>query len=255
MKRPFYTTFAWAYDLLIQKPVKDHIDFIATQLSKRNIANNASLLDAGCGTGNYTLALSERGFRVTGLDISKGLIKEAKIKCEIRRMPVDFSVCDILAIPEELTFDAIVCRGVLNDLIETASRKTVFFSFAGALRKGGVLILDVREWQSTFIRKTQNPIFEKTVMTDKGCLTFHSATRLQPKTHSLLISETHTLQSVSDREVATFNFEMKCWTQEELLEYLDNAGFEEIQYFGDYDSSKPVGSTDRLIAVAVCGES
>jgi len=234
MKRPFYTTFAWAYDLLIQKPVKDHIDFITTQLSKRNIANNARLLDAGCGTGNYALALSGRGFQVTGLDISKDLIIEAKTKCDTRRMPVDFSVCDILAIPKELVFDAIVCRGVLNDLIETASRKDVFFSFAGAMRKGAVLILDVREWQSTFIRKIQNPIFEKTVMTDKGCLIFHSATRLQPKTRSLLISETHILQSFSDRDVATFNFEMKCWTQEELAEYLDDAGFQEIQYFGDY---------------------
>jgi hypothetical protein len=118
------------------------------------------------------------------------------------------------------------------------------------MHKGGVLVLDVREWRSTVVRKTENPVFEKTVMTENGPLTFRSLTKLQPETHSLLISETHVLQSPRRRDAAAFDFEMKCWTREELAAHLVAAGFEAIEYFGDYDSAKPVGTTDRLIAVA-----
>jgi len=60
-------------------------------------------------------------------------------------------------------YDAILCRGVLNDLINDQSRQEVFFSFARALRKGGLLVLDVREWNASALRKEREPIFEKTI--------------------------------------------------------------------------------------------
>ena len=250
MNRPFYTTFAWAYDLLIQGPVKERVHLIVTQLRQRGVTNGAWLLDAGCGTGSYAVALATEGFRVTGVDASSELIAEAKRKGTTAGAAVDFRVGDILRLPEELTLDAVLCRGVLNDLTRQEDRRTVFSSFAGVVRQGGVLVLDVREWQATAARKLENPAYQKTVKTEKGSLTFRSVTGLQPETHSLLIAETHVLQSPDGPESASFDFEMKCWTQSELARSLDSAGFDTIEYFGDYDSAKPAGTTDRLIAVA-----
>jgi hypothetical protein len=43
----------------------------------------------------------------------------------------------------------IPCRGVLNDFVNDDARLSVFAAFAGALRRSGVLILDVREWEAT----------------------------------------------------------------------------------------------------------
>jgi ubiquinone/menaquinone biosynthesis C-methylase UbiE len=37
-------------------------------------------LDLGCGTGNYTIALAEKGFHFTGLDPSKQMLDEARSK-------------------------------------------------------------------------------------------------------------------------------------------------------------------------------
>jgi hypothetical protein len=51
----------------------------------------------------------------------------------------------------------------------------------------------------------------------------------------------------------TFDFVMRCWTQAELAENLHVAGFDAIEFFGDYDSAAPVGTTDRIIAVATFG--
>src|SRR5438445_304570 len=40
----------------------------------------ARVLDAGCGTGNYALALAERNFDVTGIDFSSKMLERASAK-------------------------------------------------------------------------------------------------------------------------------------------------------------------------------
>ena len=254
MKRPFYTTFAWAYDLLIVGSVAPRVAFIAEQLRGRGVQTGAVLLDAGCGSGTYSIALAREGFKVTGIDRSGDLITEAERKAVTAGIGVHFSEGDILSLPAGLQVDAVLCRGVLNDLVEEESRRRVCHSFAGVMRPGAVLILDVREWHSTVARKTDNPVFEKTVETERGRLTFRSVSELQPEKQSLLISETHWLESPGDRQTVEYNFVMRCWTEDELTRDLHAAGFESVECFGDYDAAKPTGATDRLVAVCTLGK-
>ncbi|MBU1622946.1 MAG: methyltransferase domain-containing protein [Nanoarchaeota archaeon] len=52
---------------------------------------NGKVLDVGCGTGQATILFAERGFYVTGVDISQQMIDVAKRKCS--SLPnVDFKV-------------------------------------------------------------------------------------------------------------------------------------------------------------------
>jgi chemotaxis methyl-accepting protein methylase len=69
---------------------------------------------------------------------------------------VSFGVGDILKLSAS-RYDAILCRGVLNDLVDEDARSSAFASFGRALRKGGVLVLDVREWDATAARKSREP--------------------------------------------------------------------------------------------------
>lgn len=43
-----------------------------------SLPKEASVLDLGCGTGNYTTALQDRGLRMTGIDPSEKMLDEAK---------------------------------------------------------------------------------------------------------------------------------------------------------------------------------
>lgn len=189
-KRPFYADYAWAFDLIIDRPIRKECAAIVAWLVERGALPGAPLLDAGCGTGRYSVELARRGYAVHGVDASADLIDVANQSVHEERDSLSFAVGDILQQPAA-RYDAILCRGVLNDFIEDVDRASVLRAFSRALRPGGVLILDVREWESSAERKTREPVFRKSVDTDRGRLTFTSTTELDRENRLLLSSERH----------------------------------------------------------------
>jgi SAM-dependent methyltransferase len=250
--RPFYHKFAWAYDLVIQDDVIRKCTFIAHKLHEQGIENGARILDAGCGTGRYSIALADLGFSVVGVDISDELLAEARKKARPRGASLRFHKGDILELSAD-NYDAILCRGVLNDLLDDDSRDRAFRSFADALREKGALILDVRDWSPTRDRKRQESSFRRVLETDRGALEFISRTVLDEQRRLLQVRETHTIETGSGRMTYDHDFTMRCWTQAELEESLLDSGFEDIQLFGDYDAKTFLGATDRIVAVAKLG--
>lgn len=247
--RPFYSEFAWASDLIIDRPVQKECNTIAAWLVERGVVPGATVLDAGCGTGRYAVELGRRGYAVRGIDVSVDLLEEARRSLSVESPQVSFAVGDILTLPAS-QYDAILCRGVLNDLVDEHARLSVFSSFSRALRKGGVLVLDVREWDATAARKSREPVFRKRVDTDRGKLTFTSVTELDIPTRRLMVKEQHTLEANGREHSSDYEFVMRCWTAAELQSLLRRNRFGSVAYFGAYDPVVAPGVTDRLVAVA-----
>jgi SAM-dependent methyltransferase len=254
LRRPFYTEYAWAFDLLIDRPVEKECGVIAAWLVGRQILPGAAVLDAGCGTGRYSRELARRGYIVHGVDLSPELIEVANDGVGDRTGGVSFAVADILA-PATARYAAILCRGVLNDIVDDDRRDAAFAAFARALRPNGALILDIREWGASLERKTREPLFRKRVSTDRGELTFTSITALDAERQLLLISERHELVGRGDERVSDYQFVMRCWEREELGTLFARHGFGNIHYFGAYDHGVELGATDRLVAVAQLSDS
>ena len=147
-------------------------------------------------------------------------------------------------------YAAILCRGVLNAIVDDADRDAVFRAFGGALRSNGVLILDVREWAASVERKAREPIFRKRVSTERGELTFTSITALDHANRQLLISERHELTTSGKERVSDYNFVMRCWEKDELNMLLARHHFGKLSRFGAYDPDVVAGASDRLVAVA-----
>jgi SAM-dependent methyltransferase len=248
-KRPFYAEYAWAFDLLIDRPVRKECAAVAAWLVARGVLPGADLLDAGCGTGRYAAELARRGYVVEGIDLSADLVDVARRSIDEGRTSVSFAVGDIQALPAG-RYDAILCRGVLNDFVDDEGREAVLETFGRALRPSGVLILDVREWETSAARKAREPIFKKSVDTDRGKLTFTSVTDIDRENRRLVLSERHTLVEDGQERSSDFQFVMRCWTRGELESGLAQSGFSPVAYFGAYDPTVHIGATDRLVAVA-----
>jgi len=218
--------------------------WVAATLTARDIGRGARVLDAGCATGRYAQALGGHGYRVTGIDRAWELLAVAHgrgVRC---------AAADLAALPLRRAFGAVLCRGVLNDVLDDDARRAVLRAFAGALTAGGVLVLDVRDWDATLRRKSAEPVYERTVETERGRLTFRSETRLEVATQRMLIAERHALTRGGDTHEATHDFVMRCWTRDELQQRLGEAGFVSVECRGAYDDAVPLGATDRIVAVA-----
>ena len=57
------------------------LDEMAFMENIQPVVKGERILDLGCGTGRYTIWLSEKGAEVTGVDGSEGMLKIARASC------------------------------------------------------------------------------------------------------------------------------------------------------------------------------
>lgn len=248
--RPFYHDFAWAYDLIIKAPAKERCDFVQRVLGRHSKNKSLRILDAGCGTGSYTIELATRGYHLTGIDSSRAQLNQAELKLQNCGMEVNFEQLDLLSYNSPHKFDLIFCRGVLNDLIEDSDRLRIFETFASVLDTSGLLLFDVRDWEGSVIQKTADPVSEKHLQTEHGELHFRSETRLNHESRLMEITESHELKTSLGTKQYSWDLVMRPWTEGEIDEVITLAGFEILEQFGDFDENVAIGSTERRIVVA-----
>ena len=81
MKNKFFKKdYSLLYDVIYSKKnYKAEANFIS-QIIKKFHSPNINILDIGCGTGEHTLELLKKGYKVTGIDLSNEMLKIAKKK-------------------------------------------------------------------------------------------------------------------------------------------------------------------------------
>lgn len=85
-------------------------DFIDRELA---FDKSLKILDIGCGTGRHAVELAQRGYTVTGIDLSESMLTVAKEKAAKAAVSVDFRRCDARELPFKGEFDAAImlCGG------------------------------------------------------------------------------------------------------------------------------------------------
>ena len=98
------------------------------------------VLDVACGTGKSFLPLLERGYDVTGCDISPAMLAEARAKAP----GVVLEEADMRELPELGEFDLVTC---LDDALNYLHTEDEVLAALGGLRRnlarGGVAVWDV----------------------------------------------------------------------------------------------------------------
>src|SRR5690554_1757324 len=131
MKAAPYTYLARFYDRLMDVDYFQWEQYLITLFKKYDCAPE-TILDLGCGTGNLTIPLAQRGYAVSGVDLSAEMVAVAEAKAESIGLSIPFLVQDMraLALPNtnfDLIFSA--CDGVNYLLTEDE----LFRMFRGVL--------------------------------------------------------------------------------------------------------------------------
>ncbi len=145
--RTFFNGHAPEYDdNIFTKATEAEIAFLLENL---DLAPGAAILDVGCGTGRHAVELGKRGFRVTGLDLSEGMLAQAREKAERAGVVVEWIHGDATSFSLGARFDAAICLcegsiGLLNpgdDAVEQPL--AILRNIAAALKPGGRLVVTV----------------------------------------------------------------------------------------------------------------
>lgn len=145
MWEQFFDAHAPHYD---ENPFTQHtkaeVDFLLTLYP---VSPGARILDVGCGTGRHAIELAGRGYAVTGIDISEGMLKVARAKAWTAGLEVDFQKKDAADFHFDEPFDMALCLceggvGLVERGQDAESHDlAIFRNIAAALKPNGPFVL------------------------------------------------------------------------------------------------------------------
>ncbi|REK75887.1 class I SAM-dependent methyltransferase [Paenibacillus paeoniae] len=142
--KPWYEqSFGKDYMIVYRHRDWEHANQEVRKMAKwLSLPEQASVLDIGCGMGRHSLALSEAGFNVTGVDLSDTLLEEARAHdCDDRVKWKDGDMRELPFADEsfDATFNLFTSFGYFS-LEEDNER--VIQQIRRVLRKGGAFLID-----------------------------------------------------------------------------------------------------------------
>lgn len=142
-KKHFQDTINW-YDQNAEnyaKTIEDKPQVESIELFLSFLPKQAKILDAGCAAGRDANIFKQKGYEVTGIDISEGLINQAK-----KHFPnLPFLQADFQNIPfQQNAFDGIWAHASLVHAESIQTTKHALSEFFRVLKMNGILYIFVK---------------------------------------------------------------------------------------------------------------
>jgi SAM-dependent methyltransferase len=103
----FFDAQAPVYETnVFTKNTLGEVDFLLEELS---LQQGGAILDVGCGTGRHSIELAKRGFAVTGLDLSSGMLEMAAAAAKAAGVTVDWVHADATRFSLPGKYDGAIC--------------------------------------------------------------------------------------------------------------------------------------------------
>lgn len=233
----------------------DGIPYISISKALGNILRKhgvKTIVDLGCGTGNFYLPLSQLGFELLGVDNSADMISIAKKKIIADDLKPKLMQSDIRR-PIRGNFDAALCLyNVIGDLNYQDFSK-VIENMVKLVRKNGLVGFDVINYDSVKNVEFGNkyPVEEEYESESLGKLIRRTKQKLDPQSQSLDIVQHTTVNGKTD-EKGISRCKMYLYTLEQVTSLLDKNGLHALLLYGSYDNTSglvPFKLNDPMIGV------
>jgi len=240
-EKVFDKVYAEQYDLLYgEKDYEAECDLLEEAFRRYAMGKVQSILDLGCGTGSHAIPLAQRGYVVTGVDLSEDMLAHARQKAQAlptQVQPPTFFHGDARTVEVGQTFDAaLMMFAVLGYQLENNDVAAALKTVRKHLRPGGVFIFDV--WYGPAVLAIRPSERVKVIPIVGGNVIRVASGTLDTFRH---LSEVHYhLWRIQDQELISETEEhhlMRYFFPQELAYFLDQAGleFKGLTSFPDLD--------------------
>jgi len=222
-------------------------DYIEKHFRRRGLPGK-TVLDLACGTGSLTRELALRGYEMIGVDLSPEMLAEAAEKNrDVGEVPPMFLCQPMEKLDLYGTIDACVCcLDSVNYVTDPKKLQRAFERVHLFLMPGGLFLFDVNTPEKlegldgqVFLDETEDAYCvwrAEYSRRSKVCSYFMDIFQLDPETGQWERGEE------LHRE--------RAYTIRELTGYLEQAGFRDIQVFGDLKLRRPKPGEGRVFFVA-----
>jgi SAM-dependent methyltransferase len=206
-------------------------------------ATTGPVLDLCCGPGRHSLALAERGFRVTGVDASGYLLERAAANGAERGLAVEWVRQDMreFARPGAFTL-ALNLFSSFGYFEDAEADLRVLRNVHASLRPGGALVIDTMSKE--ILARIFLP-FGRAEQRPDGTLV---AVRAAVRNEWTAVTAWHTV--IRDGRASTFELRHSIYSAAELKALLRDAGFTEVRCYGSAAGAEYGVSAARLVVVA-----
>lgn len=216
-----------------------HVEFI---LRSMKLKPNSSILDVACGHGRHSIALAQRGFAVTGIDLSPELLAVARHEAGEAGVDVQWIEADMRDSPPG-TFDAAISMDTsFGYFVSEDDDQAVLDAVHRALRPGGRFFLDVLA-RDAHVEQDQPRFWRELPGGELLLLDRHfdgASSRL--RIDALMVDP--------DGSRHTRVFDIRLYTETELRRMFGRAGFTVRQVWGGFNGAPPSPRRSRLLLLA-----
>ncbi len=144
-REPFGDRYAALYDeLYSDKDYAAECRYLERLFARFAPGTVSTVLSLGCGTGGHDLLLARRGFRVTGVDRSAGMLAAYRAKARTTGIEPDVRRGDLRRVRLGRRFDAVISMfAVIGYQVGDADLAGAFATAAAHLRRSGIFVFDV----------------------------------------------------------------------------------------------------------------
>lgn len=216
------------------KEAQDFMDKLIRFLSP---TSEDMIMDLACGKGRHAIYLNQKGFQVTGVDLSSESIAHAS---EFENERLKFDVHDMRKVYSHESFDFLFNLFTSFGYFENESENIdAIQSFAKTLKPGGKLVIDFMN-----AAKVIRHLVPKESKTIAG-ITFHISRQVE---QGFIVKDIRFNDAGKDFH---FTEKVKAISQEDFISYLKQAGLELIKTAGNYALDDfDLNTSDRLILIA-----
>lgn len=241
-----YESFARVYDLFMDNiPYEEWCAYLTGLLQEYGVTDGL-VLELGCGTGNMTQLLAQKGYDMIGVDNSMDMLEIAMEKKEESGKDILYLLQDMREFELYGTVRAVVsCCDSLNYILEPEELLRVFRLVNNYLDPGGLFLFDF----STEEKYRQ--IGEDTIADSREEGSFIWDNFYDPEEKINQYDLTFFLREDSGlyRKYEETHMQ-RAYSAEEIKTLLQEAGMEFLQAFDSYSEEPPGTESQRIVILA-----